>query len=85
MDKQETLQHGAALEIARVLTEALPYIQKFHNKTVVIKYGGNAMMDEGLKSSFASDIVLMRLVGLKRSSQNSGTSHQPTSIFSQLP
>ncbi|RUM52352.1 MAG: acetylglutamate kinase [Methylococcus sp.] len=65
MDKKETLQHGAALEIARVLTEALPYIQKFHNKTVVIKYGGNAMMDEGLKSSFARDIVLMRLVGLK--------------------
>jgi acetylglutamate kinase len=65
MDKQATIQQDAALEIARVLTEALPYIRKFQNKTIVIKYGGNAMIDEELKSSFARDIVLMKLVGLK--------------------
>lgn len=51
-------------EIAHVLIEALPYIQKFKGKTVVIKFGGNAMVDEELKSSFARDIVLMKLVGI---------------------
>jgi acetylglutamate kinase len=50
--------------IARVLTEALPYIRRFGGKTIVIKYGGNAMEDESLKSSFARDVVLMKLVGL---------------------
>ncbi len=50
--------------IASVLTEALPYIQKFQGKTIVIKYGGNAMVDENLKSSFARDIVLMKSVGM---------------------
>ncbi|MGH8443047.1 MAG: acetylglutamate kinase [Nevskiaceae bacterium] len=50
--------------IARVLTEALPYIRRFGGKTIVIKYGGNAMEDETLKSSFARDVVLMKLVGL---------------------
>jgi acetylglutamate kinase len=50
--------------IASVLTEALPYIQKFHGKTIVIKYGGNAMVDEDLKSSFARDVVLMKSVGM---------------------
>ena len=50
--------------IANVLTESLPYIQKFHGKTIVIKYGGNAMVDEHLKSSFARDIVLMKSVGM---------------------
>jgi acetylglutamate kinase len=50
--------------IASVLTEALPYIQKFQGKTIVIKYGGNAMVDEDLKSSFARDIVLMKSVGM---------------------
>ncbi len=49
---------------ARVLTEALPYIQRFKGKTVVIKYGGNAMVDEALKNSFARDVVLMKLVGI---------------------
>ena len=53
-----------ALNVARVLTEALPYIRQFQGKTIVIKYGGNAMVDENLKSSFARDIVLMKLVGL---------------------
>ena len=50
-------------KIADVLTESLPYIQKFKGKTIVIKYGGNAMVDEELKSSFARDIVLMKSVG----------------------
>jgi acetylglutamate kinase len=49
---------------ARVLTEALPYIQRFQGKTIVIKYGGNAMVDDALKSAFARDVVLMKLVGM---------------------
>jgi acetylglutamate kinase len=53
-----------AKEVARVLGEALPYIRSFLGKTVVVKYGGNAMVDEQLKSGFARDIVLMRLVGI---------------------
>ena len=59
-----TLNLSKAKNIAKVLTEALPYIQKFVGKTVVIKYGGNAMIDEPLKQSFARDIVLMKLVGI---------------------
>lgn len=50
--------------IASVLVEALPYIKKFQGKTIVIKYGGHAMVDDELKRSFASDIVLMKLVGM---------------------
>lgn len=53
-----------AADHARILTEALPYIQRFQGKTVVIKYGGNAMVDDGLKQSFARDVVLMKLVGM---------------------
>ena len=53
-----------AKNIAKVLTESLPYIQKFTGRTVVVKYGGNAMVDEALKQSFARDIVLMKLVGI---------------------
>ena len=49
---------------ARILADALPYIQRFHGKTLVIKYGGNAMTDEKLKESFARDIVLLKLVGM---------------------
>src|SRR3978361_1399880 len=49
---------------AKILAEALPYIQRFHGKTIVIKYGGNAMTDERLKHSFASDVVLLKLVGI---------------------
>lgn len=59
-----TLTADAAMNVARVLTEALPYIQRFKGKTVVIKYGGNAMTDERLKSGFARDVVLMKLVGI---------------------
>ncbi|PWF23861.1 acetylglutamate kinase [Corticimicrobacter populi] len=50
---------------ADVLAEALPYIRRFHNKTIVIKYGGNAMTDERLQRSFAHDVVMLKLVGLK--------------------
>lgn len=53
-----------AVERARILTEALPYIQRFRGKTLVIKYGGNAMVDEELKQGFARDVVLMKLVGM---------------------
>ncbi len=52
------------LEKAAVLTEALPYIRRFYHKTVVIKYGGHAMVDEELKESFAKDIVLMKYIGI---------------------
>ena len=59
-----SLTLSSAKNIAKVLTEALPYIQKFTGRTVVVKYGGNAMVDEALKQSFARDIVLMKLVGI---------------------
>src|ERR671918_1572342 len=49
---------------ARILAEALPYIQRFHGKTIVIKYGGKAMSYEKLKESFARDVVLLKLVGM---------------------
>src|SRR5688500_1939847 len=49
---------------AKVLTEALPYIQRFHGKTIVVKYGGNAMIDGQLKEDFARDVVLLKLVGM---------------------
>jgi len=52
------------VQTAHVLSEALPYIQKFSGKTIVIKYGGNAMVDDVLKSGFARDIVLLKQVGL---------------------
>jgi hypothetical protein len=53
-----------AHDIAHVLTEALPYIRRFAGKTIVVKYGGNAMKDDTMISSFARDIVLMKLVGM---------------------
>jgi len=53
-----------AADRAKILAEALPYIQRFHGKTIVIKYGGNAMTDEKLKGSFARDVVLLKLVGM---------------------
>ncbi len=58
------MQKRTAHQIADVLIEALPYIQRFKGKTVVVKFGGNAMVDEALKQSFARDIVLMKLVGM---------------------
>jgi len=62
-DQDTSSQTPAALK-AEVLSEALPYIRRFHGKTVVIKYGGNAMTDEHLQRSFAHDVVLLKLVGL---------------------
>jgi acetylglutamate kinase len=59
-----SLTPDAAHNVAHVLTEALPYIQRFRGKTVVIRYGGNAMVDEELKKGFARDVVLMKLVGI---------------------
>lgn len=57
------LPENSALE-ARVLSEALPFLKRFHGKTIVVKYGGNAMTEESLKQSFAHDVVLLKLVGL---------------------
>ncbi len=59
-----SISQEQARNTASVLTEALPYIRKFHGSTVVVKYGGNAMVDEDLKNTFARDVVLMKLVGL---------------------
>ncbi len=59
-----SLTKEQARNVAHVLSEAMPYIQSFRDKTVVIKYGGNAMVDEELKRGFARDIVLMKLVGI---------------------
>jgi acetylglutamate kinase len=59
-----SLTAEAAGNVAHVLSEALPYIQRFGGKTIVIKYGGNAMVDEDLKAGFARDVVLMKLVGI---------------------
>ncbi len=52
------------IDKANVLMEALPYIKRFYNKTIVIKYGGNAMVEEHLKEGFAKDIILMKYIGL---------------------
>ena len=53
-----------AADRAKILAEALPYIQRFHGKTIVIKYGGSAMTEEKLRKSFARDVVLLKLVGM---------------------
>ena len=60
----DTANTEHAIEVVKVLSEALPYIQRFSGKTIVIKYGGNAMTDEALKASFARDMVLMKEVGI---------------------
>jgi acetylglutamate kinase len=62
--KSMNLNKAQAQNVASVLAEALPYIQRFSGKTIVVKYGGNAMIDEKLKEGFARDIVLMKLVGM---------------------
>jgi acetylglutamate kinase len=58
------LNPKSANERARILAEALPYIRRFKNQTIVVKYGGNAMVDDELKNGFARDVVLMKLVGM---------------------
>ena len=59
-----TISPSDAHSKAQILSEALPYIRRFHGKTIVIKYGGNAMTDDTLKHSFARDVVLLKLVGM---------------------
>src|SRR5690349_5711696 len=58
------LNSASGVPKAKVLTEALPYIKRFHGKTIVVKYGGNAMIDDRLKDDFARDVVLLKLVGM---------------------
>src|SRR3981081_4665183 len=58
------LTHVAPQIKAEILAEALPYIRKFHGKTIVVKYGGNAMTEEHLKHGFARDVILLKLVGM---------------------
>jgi len=58
------LTHIAPSDKAEILAQALPYIRKFHGKTLVIKYGGNAMTDPALQADFAEDVVLLKLVGM---------------------
>lgn len=62
---KRTTTSADASAAAEILTEALPYIQQFHGTTMVIKYGGHAMVDEKLKQTFARDIVLLKLVGIR--------------------
>ena len=66
--KKNTEEEGKvtqeAVSKAHILMEALPYIRKFYGKVIVIKYGGNAMVDEDLKESFAKDIIMMRYIGM---------------------
>jgi acetylglutamate kinase len=66
MDRAEFPVPASPVELtASILIEALPYIQRFHGHTIVVKYGGNAMVDKALKESFARDIVMLKLVGMK--------------------
>jgi acetylglutamate kinase len=58
------LTRDAAFNVAQVLSEALPYIQRFVGKTIVVKYGGNAMTEEELKNGFARDMVMLKLIGI---------------------
>ena len=58
------LSHVAPRDKAEILAQALPYIRRFHGKTMVIKYGGNAMTDPALQADFAEDVVLLKLVGI---------------------
>lgn len=65
MDKKQlTLSDIAPTLKAEILAEALPYIKKYHGKTIVIKYGGNAMTEDRLKEGFARDVILLKLVGM---------------------
>jgi acetylglutamate kinase len=67
MSRTDTVEHPlhAAAEKATVLIEALPWLQRFHGSTIVIKYGGNAMADDWLKQAFAQDMVFLRLAGIR--------------------
>ena len=63
MSKEE-IKHLSPQLTAEILAEALPYIRQFHGKTIVVKYGGNAMTEEHLKHSFARDVILLKLIGM---------------------
>src|SRR5262250_3284858 len=58
------LEAASAAHKAQILAEALPYIQRFHDKTIIVKYGGNAMTEASLKAGFARDVVMLKLVGM---------------------
>lgn len=64
MTRSADLSHISSQVKAELLAEALPYIRKFHGKTIIVKYGGNAMTEEHLKHSFARDVILLKLVGM---------------------
>ena len=66
MEERENMVNQKYLEKAEVLIEALPYIQRFNRKVIVVKYGGSAMVDEELKRNVIKDVVLLKLVGLNR-------------------
>src|SRR5438094_7701873 len=59
-----SIEPASAVLKAQILAEALPYIQRFHDKAIVIKYGGNAMVEPALKAGFARDVVMLKLVGM---------------------
>ncbi|HOM13349.1 MAG TPA: acetylglutamate kinase [Rubrivivax sp.] len=61
---EHRLDHISPRDKAEILAQALPYIRRFHGKTIVIKYGGNAMTDPALQQDFAEDVVLLKLVGM---------------------
>jgi acetylglutamate kinase len=63
-DASQNTNSISALDKAEILAQALPYIRRFHGKTMVIKYGGNAMTDPALQAAFAEDVVLLKLVGI---------------------
>jgi acetylglutamate kinase len=65
MTSASTARNHTALPKARILVEALPWLTRFHGKTVVIKFGGNAMVDEALKAAFAQDVIFLHHAGLK--------------------
>ena len=62
--KSTAMEAGSSALKAQILAEALPYIQRFHDKAIVIKYGGNAMTEGQLKAGFARDVVMLKLVGM---------------------
>ncbi len=64
LETEHSLAHITPRDQAEILAQALPYIRRFHGKTLVIKYGGNAMTDPALQADFAEDVVLLKLVGM---------------------
>ena len=73
MNSTDILNNISAQEKASILVEALPYLQEFYGKTIVIKYGGNAMINDELKEQVMQDIVLMKYVGIRPVIVHGGT------------